>query len=40
VLEQTAGLIDRLASRIETALHTEPADDDIDDVAEAEAVVA
>ena len=40
VLEQTAGLIDRLASRIETALHTEPADNDVDDVGEPEAVVA
>jgi hypothetical protein len=40
VLEQTAGLIDRLASRIETALHTEPADNDIDEVGEPEAVLA
>ena len=32
VLEQTAGLIDRLAGRIETALHTEPADNDNIDV--------
>jgi antirestriction protein ArdC len=40
VLEQTASLIDRLASRIETALHTEPADNDVDDVGEPEAVAA
>jgi antirestriction protein ArdC len=40
VLEQTAGLIDRLASRIETALHTEPADNDVNDVGEPEAMVA
>jgi antirestriction protein ArdC len=39
VLEQTAGLIDRLASRIETALHTQPADNDAD-AGEPEAMVA
>jgi hypothetical protein len=45
-IERTAGLIDRLASRIETALHSEPADTVEEDLAdtvgieEAEAVIA
>ena len=42
MLERTAGLIDRLAGRIETTLHTEPADnDDIDlDAGKPEAMLA
>jgi hypothetical protein len=40
VLEQTAGLIDRLASRIETTLHADPADNDVDDAVEPAAAVA
>lgn len=40
VLERTAGLIDRLAGRIETALHPEPADSDDVDAVDPEAMAA
>lgn len=40
VLERTAGLIDRLAGRIETGLHTEPADSDDVDAVDPEAMAA